>query len=157
MARRHNQEPEVRKLIEKVIIPLYFLKGGDGKAIVDYLNERLKAKDYRGPEGFPAVIHPNRLNGLLSGDVSKGLNDATFKMFQAAAEDGPALRLPTPLPEIDAATPPVVASFIRRRQRFGGNPTTAIRELRGLKPTDGMVEVPKQQLDALIDIYEGAL
>ncbi len=76
MARISIHDPRIRELVDGQLVPL-FLAERNTAALCKTLNLALDKRDGE-------VIHPNRLHALLSDDVSRGVNDATIGLVEAA-------------------------------------------------------------------------
>jgi superfamily II DNA or RNA helicase len=79
MARLSVYSDRVRKLVDDGLVPL-FLANRSTAALSKALNAAITKA------GKSGVIHPNRLHGLLSDDVSRGLHEATVDLVEGAVE-----------------------------------------------------------------------
>lgn len=118
MARRTVLEPEVRDVVDRLLVPL-FLRCRSVKALADLLNTELVGEHDR-------VIYKNRLRALLSDDPGQGVNDATFAAVRAAAER--VVKRPDPAAE---ATTSFTATLRERALELGdrGDLGAVAREL----------------------------
>jgi len=77
MARFSVNHPEVQKLVEECILPLY-LDTGSVASVAKLLAEAAN--------GSGAAIHPNRLHAILSDEADRALNEQSMEALRAAAE-----------------------------------------------------------------------
>ena len=78
MARVSIVDERVRQLVDQSLVPLFLAERSTAR-LCKVLNQTLDA----GGEG---TIHPNRLHALLSDDISRGVNEATFGLVEQAIE-----------------------------------------------------------------------
>ena len=79
MARINILDDRVRSLLSDGLVPL-FLAEGSTAGLCKVLNTSLRAADIEG------TIHPNRIHAMLSEDVSRGINEGTLALVEAAVE-----------------------------------------------------------------------
>lgn len=79
MTRLSILSEEVQELVDNRLVPLFLAENSTAR-LCKVLNDSLAASPVSG------VIHPNRLHALLSDDISRGVNKATFTLVQQAVE-----------------------------------------------------------------------
>src|SRR5262245_33037671 len=76
MPRLNVQSPEVQQVLDNLIPQ--FLAHGSVSSLVSALNDAL-------PSQRAGAIHQNRIHTLLSGDLSRSVNEATLTLVTEAA------------------------------------------------------------------------
>ena len=78
MARYGVDTPEVKALVEGLLVPLY-LESGSVSGMTKALNDALQ-------DAGVGTLHANRLHAALSDDASRGINQQSFDALRRAAE-----------------------------------------------------------------------
>jgi len=77
MARFIVGSPEVQRLVEQLLVPLY-LESSSVAATAKAVGDLAQAA------GVAGIVHPNRIHSILSDDGDKGLNQQTMDLLRAA-------------------------------------------------------------------------